>query len=100
MNIVEEIGLPACLESLAEECSELSQAALKLSRKLRDENPTPCTWDSCIDSLKEEIQDVLNVLHVIPEEYCPAWEPDNAKMKRWEQRIREHIPESGRRDQV
>lgn len=34
------IGTPAVLEQLAEESAELAQAALKLSRKLRGENPT------------------------------------------------------------
>lgn len=40
-TIIETIGEPALLEQLAEECSKLSQAALKLARKLRGENPTP-----------------------------------------------------------
>lgn len=36
-------GEPALLEQLAEECSELAQAALKLARLERGENPTPKT---------------------------------------------------------
>lgn len=40
-NIVERIGIPAVLETCAEECNELAKACLKLSRKLRNEQPTP-----------------------------------------------------------
>ena len=37
-TIIERIGEPAFLEQLAEECSELAQAALKTARKYRGEN--------------------------------------------------------------
>lgn len=57
-NISEIIGNPALLEQLAEECNELSQASLKLSRKLRDENPTPKTVGEILENLQEEIADV------------------------------------------
>lgn len=38
-TIVERIGEPAFLEQLAEECSELAQAALKTARKYRSDKP-------------------------------------------------------------
>lgn len=57
-SIIEEIGVPAMLEQLAEECCELSQAALKMSRRMRGENPTLKTEMECLDSLTEEIADV------------------------------------------
>lgn len=41
MRMTECIGVPAMLEQLAEECAECGKAALKLSRILRKENPTP-----------------------------------------------------------
>ena len=41
--MIEKIGKPAMLEQLAEEAAELSQAALKLARVIRNENPTPVT---------------------------------------------------------
>ena len=41
--MIEKIGTPAMLEQLAKEAAELSQAALKLARVLRGENPTPVT---------------------------------------------------------
>lgn len=62
MNIIEEIGQPAMLEQLAEECCELAQASLKMSRILRGENPTPKTGMQCIESLTEEIADVMTCL--------------------------------------
>lgn len=41
--MIEAIGSPAMLEQLAEEATELAQAALKAARILRKENPTPVT---------------------------------------------------------
>lgn len=64
INIMEEIGEPAVLEQLAEECSELSKAALKLARILREENPTPVTRAEARAALTEEKQDVMNCLYV------------------------------------
>lgn len=58
MTIIEQVGLPAVLEQLAEECSELAQASLKYARLLRGENPTPKTEQECLESLTEEIADV------------------------------------------
>lgn len=40
-DVLEMIGTAALLEQLAEESAELAQAALKMARKLRNENPTP-----------------------------------------------------------
>lgn len=57
-SIIEEIGKPAMLEQLAEECCELGQAALKMARVLRGENPSPKTEMECLDALTEEIADV------------------------------------------
>lgn len=50
------------LTQLAEECAELSQAALKLRRALTGINPTPVTVDEARKSLVEEAADVYNVL--------------------------------------
>lgn len=40
-DVLEMIGTAALLEQLAEESAELAQAALKMARKIRNENPTP-----------------------------------------------------------
>lgn len=57
--MVDVIGEPAMLEQLAEECAELSKAALKASRVQRGENPTPVTSEEAWASLKEEYTDVI-----------------------------------------
>ena len=53
-RIINRIGIPAALEQLAEEAAELSQAALKLARVLRGENPTPVTRREVRKHLIEE----------------------------------------------
>lgn len=69
MNLDEKIKqrLPQdeLLAQLAEECSELSQAALKLRRALTGINPTPVTVDEARKSLVEEAADVYNVLGLL-----------------------------------
>lgn len=57
--MTEIIGEPATLEMIAEECTELAQAALKLARALRKENPTPRSVDFCQDAFMEEWADLL-----------------------------------------
>ena len=55
-----------CLyEQLAEECSELARAALKLSRHLRGENQPRETWAESYANFREEITDVKLTLDVI-----------------------------------
>ena len=56
--MVEKIGRAAMLEQLAEEASELSQAALKMARIMRGENPTPVTRIQAEKNLIEEYTDV------------------------------------------
>lgn len=59
------ITLPALYEQLAEECTELAQASLKMSRRLRNENPTPKTLEEIEENLSEEIADVDLCLDVL-----------------------------------
>ncbi len=54
-NLTEE----CILEQTAEECSELSKALLKKSRKLRGENYTPLSMEDIQDNLCEEFNDLL-----------------------------------------
>ena len=56
-DIIDSIGLPAVLEQLAEECSELAQASLKYARLLRGDNPTPKTEAECLESLTVDVDD-------------------------------------------
>ena len=69
-DILNQIGEPAALEQLAEECTELGKAALKLARKMRGENPTPISVPACRQFLAEEVADVLVCLNVLS---CTEW---------------------------
>ena len=80
MKIIEEIGEAAMLEQLAEECTELAKAALKMARIIRKENPTPVTE-------KEEYTDVVQCageLSLTVDEEQMA-----RKHERWEKRVRD-----------
>ena len=78
------------LEALAEEASELSQAALKVIRAEKlSQNPTPKTEDEARTTLFEEFYDVLICALalgiIIPSEETLL---DNFKVKRWADRIK------------
>ena len=47
------------LAQLAEEASELAQAALKLRRALDGTNPTPKSVAECLENIQEEMADVF-----------------------------------------
>lgn len=88
------LGEPALMEQLAEECSELAQAALKLARLERGENHTPKTDKECRAALAEKIADVALCIGVfraylnISDMYNLS-EMARNKRERWVQRIRE-----------
>lgn len=65
MTIIDAIGTPAALEQLAEECCELGKAALKLSRIMRGENPTPVSIEVAQSDFAEEAGDVTLVLNLL-----------------------------------
>ena len=87
--VIEAIGLPAVLEQCAEELAELTQAALKMARKLRGENPTPMTHAQAAEHLHEELGDVRLCLKVLD----VAMGGDNTtaveaeKLQRWLDRL-------------
>lgn len=91
-EVIRSLGEPALLEQLAEECSELAQAALKLARLERVENPTQKSKIDCEEALMEEIADVHLCLGVISshfECYNKLDDIEISKRERWAQRIRE-----------
>ena len=87
--IVSKIGLPATLEQLAEEAAELSQAALKVARIIRRENPTPVGYCQAVDNLKEEAADVRLCLKVLSDDFDLITDGAEAvKYRRWFDRLR------------
>lgn len=74
---------------LAEECSELAQAALKMRRVMTGTNPTPVTADEATMAINEEIADILLVLRVLgfPYEARDVELIQNRKLSRWVQRL-------------
>ena len=77
------------LAQLAEECAELSQAALKLRRALTGINPTPVTADEARRNLVEEAADVYNVLGLLldAEDNAEIYGIIRKKKARWVKRL-------------
>lgn len=87
------------LAQLAEEASELAQAALKLRRALDGTNPTPKSVAECEANLMEEFADISNAVTVLCDAWfgddldseCEFWnakhEIEEAKCKRWLSRL-------------
>ena len=89
-SIVDRIGLPATLEQTAEECAELAHACLKEARRLRGENPTPCTEEECKVAIMEEMADVALCLDILDDsDYTLDPIIAKAKLDRWRKRLDE-----------
>lgn len=73
---------------LAEEASELAQAAIKMCRVHNINNPTPKQDAEAYNDLVEEYTDVLNVAQRILE-LKPDWHVGNFKLNRWCKRLDE-----------
>lgn len=89
-DVLEMIGTAALLEQLAEESAELAQAALKMARKIRNENPTPKPQTDCVANLQEEIADVELCISVLPAALHDPAEIGRtiaAKHRRWNERL-------------
>ena len=93
MNLDEKIKLhipqDELLAQLAEECAELSQAALKLRRALTGINPTPVTAEEARANLIEEIADVYNVSGFLleTEDFLKIYDIVQRKRERWLKRL-------------
>lgn len=83
------------LLQLAEECSELSKAALKLNRKLGGFNPTPLTLEVAKSNLMEEIADVRVCLRNLENIYgkLDTRDIERLKIARWKARLEERLDE-------
>ena len=85
--IEENLSAAVAYEQLAEECSELTQAALKIARFLRGENPTAKSFAQLENNLTEEISDVSVCLDLLSlEANC---EIKASKLERWYKRLKE-----------
>ena len=62
-QIAERLGTDEMLLQLAEECSELSQACLKMVRA--NKGLTPKAPDDCKESLAEELNDVKVCMEIV-----------------------------------
>ena len=83
-KVRELITQPALYEQLAEEATELAQAALKVARIYRNENYTPLTLGEALHNLYEEYTDVYicaQTLIINPDE-----EILEEKLNRWIER--------------
>ena len=87
-NIIKKsMPVTELLAGLAEECSELAQAALKLRRVFDQTNPTPVKEDDAIESLWEEIADVKLYCSMLDVPVRHISEIMESKQKRWEARL-------------
>lgn len=73
---------------LAEEASELAQAASKMVRVLKGSNPTPVNKEEAIKQIVEEYTDVVNVASNILDIH-PNWLIGDYKLHRWRKRLEE-----------
>lgn len=85
--MIERIGRAAMLEQMGEEAAELAQAALKLARVLRAENPTPVTLEEAELNLTAEFTDVQHCAGELKLE--TDWRQIDAKNRRFKQRMDE-----------
>lgn len=93
MGLLEKIGSAAMLEQTAEEASELSQACLKLARKIRRNNPTPKTFDELEDNLFEEIADMKICLEELSESVYYDEEKVNVWIAKKKEKINDRFAE-------
>ncbi len=93
--IREMMPLAEVMTQLAEEASELAQAALKFRRTLSNSNPTPVTRHEAETILLEEIADVKLCLHVAGFEAVRHKIQVNRtiteKAERWMKRLMERV---------
>jgi len=88
-KIKQHIPQDELLAQLAEECAELSQAALKLRRALTGINPTPVTAEEARKNLVEEAADVYNVLGLLLDaaDNAEIYSIIRRKKERWLKRL-------------
>lgn len=86
-KICDLVPLDERLVCLAEEASELAQAALKYRRTLITSNPTPVDSETAYDRLLEEIADVKLCLKTLRTNSIVISDTIEYKADRWLQRL-------------
>lgn len=90
LRITDFIPQDEILAQLAEEASELSQAALKLRRILDGRNPTPTSYVLAVKNLNEEIADVELCIELITcRDDAVVSKIKESKAARWLDRLKE-----------
>ena len=90
MNIItQKVPVTELLAGLAEEASELAQAALKLRRVYDGTNPTPVKEEDAQERLYEEMADVKLYCSMLKVNVKYISEMMLSKQKRWERRLME-----------
>ena len=87
---IKNLSEPVRLEQLAEEAAELAHAALKLSRILRGESPTPVSEAEAREALVREIADVMVCVDAVTDTRMlrDIGTCCTEKKDRWEQRLK------------
>ena len=85
--IAEVLDEDELLGQLAEECTELAKAALKLRRARTQVNPTPVAIKQADLAITEEIADVWLVLSVLGRNQA-SWATMLFKSERWCERLK------------
>ena len=85
--ITDKIPVTELLAGLAEEATELAQAALKLRRCYDGTNPTPADPDIQYECFLEEIGDVELYLDQISINRQVIADYKAAKLERWQKRL-------------
>ena len=88
-TIKQKVPIMELLAGLAEEASELAQAALKLRRVIDpyNTNPTPVTEEEAMNRLYEEMADVKLYCSVLDVNVKFISETMQRKLNRWEERL-------------
>lgn len=92
-RINDYLTTPDLLCQLAEEASELAQAALKLKRAMEGTNPTPKSVEECVENMDEEIADTAYLVDLLgynePEHMLAQSRVVQRKAERWLKRLEE-----------
>lgn len=86
-TVASQVPWAALFEQLAEESAELAQAALKMARVVRGENPTPVTKYDAMVGILEELSDVALVCEALDLE--ADRQGMKKKLQRWVKRLQQ-----------